>query len=299
VSLSAGVHVITASVSDGDGGAGSDTAMVTVNALPVVAIAAPADGTTVNAGAPVDLSGTASDLEDGDLAAQIAWSSDVDGALGMGGSVTGVSLSTGVHVITASVTDGDGAAGSDTITLTVQSVPMVNITAPADGTTVHAGTPVDLSATGTDAEDGDLTAQIEWSSDRDGALGTDGSLTGVSLSAGVHLITASVTDDNGATGTDTITVTVNAVPVVTIGAPTDGTTVPAGTPVDLSATATDAEDGDLTAQIEWISDRDGALGSDGTLTGVTLSAGVHLITASVTDDNGATGSDVITVTVTP
>jgi hypothetical protein len=111
-------------------------------------------------------------------------------------------------VITASVTDGDGAAGSDTITVTVQALPVVSIDAPADGTTVHAGTPITLSATATDAEDGNLTAQVEWSSDRDGTLGTDGTLTGVSLSAGVHLITASVTDDNGATGSDVITVTV-------------------------------------------------------------------------------------------
>ena len=51
------------------------------------------------------LMGTAGDAEDGDLSGSISWSSNLDGGLGTGASVTTSSLSVGVHVITASVTD--------------------------------------------------------------------------------------------------------------------------------------------------------------------------------------------------
>jgi hypothetical protein len=173
-----------------------------------VTIGVPADGATVQEGQLVTLNATAADPEDGDLAAQIAWISDVDGVLGTGGSVTDVGLSAGVHVITASVSDGDGGMGSDTITVNVDSIPVVTIDAPADGATFAAGATVNLSATATDAEEGDLTAQISWSSSVDGALGNGGGLAVDTLSAGTHTITASVTDAGGQTGSDQITVTI-------------------------------------------------------------------------------------------
>lgn len=49
----------------------------------------------------------------------------------------------------------------------------------------------------------------EWTSSRDGRLGTGGLVT-ATLSAGAHTITASVTDGTKLTGAATITVTVDA-----------------------------------------------------------------------------------------
>jgi hypothetical protein len=57
----------------------------------------------------VVLEGTAYDLEDGSLGdAAFDWSSDRDGALGSGASLSTAELSTGTHVITLLVTDSDG-----------------------------------------------------------------------------------------------------------------------------------------------------------------------------------------------
>jgi hypothetical protein len=120
-----GLHTITASVTDSGGLAGSDPIALTVtNTAPVVTITAPPDGSRVAQGDPVTLTGTATDAEDGDLSASLAWVSDRDGALGTGASVTRSDLSVGLHTITASVTDSGGLAGSDPIALTVRvSVP--------------------------------------------------------------------------------------------------------------------------------------------------------------------------------
>ena len=72
----------------------------------------PVDGATFTEGDQRRFAGTATDAEDGDLTAGLAWTSDVDGAIGSGGSFSTSALSVGVHTITAAVTDSGGAAGS-------------------------------------------------------------------------------------------------------------------------------------------------------------------------------------------
>ena len=90
----------------------------TDNSAPTVTISAPANGATFNEGDSISFDGTATDAEDGDLTANLSWTSNLDGAIGSGGSFS-TSLSVGVHTITASVTDSGGASGSDQITITV------------------------------------------------------------------------------------------------------------------------------------------------------------------------------------
>jgi leucyl aminopeptidase len=85
--------------------------------------------------------------------------------------------------------------------------PTVSITAPADGSSVAQGTPLTLTGTASDAEDGSLSAAIQWSSSVDGALGT-GASRPVTLSVGAHTIQAVVTDAGGLTTTASIAITV-------------------------------------------------------------------------------------------
>lgn len=72
--------------------------------------------------------------------------------------------------------------------------PSVTITSPAHGATV--GTSISLTGTASDPQDGNLTSSIQWTSNRQGALGT-GSPRAVNFTYfGKHLITATVTDAN-------------------------------------------------------------------------------------------------------
>ncbi len=89
---------------------------------------------------------------------------------------------------------------------------------------------------------------------------------------------------------------VNKPPVVTISSPIEGAAYSAGEPTVLAATATDDEDGDLSGGINWSSNLDGAL-SPSAAGEVVLSAGSHLLTASVTDSGGAEGSATVSVTI--
>src|SRR5439155_27547 len=174
--LRPGVHTITARATDTGGLVGQAAITVTVTHPPVVTIAAPADGTVVfTSGLPMTFTGRATDVEDGDLGARIAWSSDRDGALGPGPGRT-VMPSEGSHTLVASATDSDGAVGSAQVHVTITpSPPVVTIAAPPAGTRVFAGTSVAFSGTATDATDGNLTSTLRWTSDRDGAIGLGGS----------------------------------------------------------------------------------------------------------------------------
>lgn len=85
---------------------------------PTVTITAPSTSLLVPLGASTDFSALANDTQSGSLSALIAWSSDIDGSLGQGASVS-ASLSEGQHVITASADDPDGNRGSTSVVVTV------------------------------------------------------------------------------------------------------------------------------------------------------------------------------------
>ncbi len=199
-----------------EGGGGGDSVDVYAagipiaggNAAPEVTIAAPAGGSGFPPGTAIAFAGSATDAEDGNLTSSLSWSSNLDGAIGSGGSFSRV-LSAGVHTVTASVTDSGSQTGSDQVTVTVSSgntPPSVTISAPADGATFAAGAVIAFAGSATDAQDGNLTSSLSWSSNLDGAIGSGGSFS-QALSAGVHTVTASVTDSGGQTGSDQITVT--------------------------------------------------------------------------------------------
>jgi arylsulfatase A len=216
--LTVGEHRISASVTDSGGATGSSSITVaivatTANQLPVVSITMPADGVTLAQGAPVEFSADASDAEDGSLDDVIAWSSNIDGALGTGGTITVSTLSTGSHVISAQVTDSASATRKDSITISVSaqanSPPSVDIESPSDSSSFADGSNVDLRARSSDPEDGSVDDSIEWTSSIDGILGNGASIAVSTLSVGAHTITATAMDSAGATGSDTINVTVS------------------------------------------------------------------------------------------
>jgi hypothetical protein len=125
------------------GGGGSD------NTSPVAQIATPSTGSTYTVGDVIQFSGSASDSEDGSIAgASLVWTSDVDGTIGTGESCASSSLSSGAHQITLVATDTAGAAGTDTVTITINAaVPTVRL--PDTGQTA--------SYTDTFGEDSDYT----------------------------------------------------------------------------------------------------------------------------------------------
>jgi hypothetical protein len=201
--------VITASVTDSHGAPGLATLSISVNAntAPVVDIALPPSGSTYVEGEEIAFSATAVDAEDGDLAAGLSWSSSLDGPIGSGAAFSYAGLSLGLHTVTASVTDSHGALGLDSVLVLVEpnDPPVVNISAPLDGSSSSVGSPLLFSGSSVDAQDGDLSAALVWTSSLDGLIGSGASFTSSSLTEGTHLITATASDSQGLAGEASVT----------------------------------------------------------------------------------------------
>jgi len=139
-----------------------------------------------------------------------------------------------------------------------------------------------------DFEDGDLSGQVQWSSDLSGPIGS-GQMFDRQLNAGNHTITASVVDSDGNAASHSVLVSVmaNTAPTITIDSIEDGAVFQAGEIVLLNGTAMDAEEGDISPAIQWVSSLQGDLGAGASLS-IELWIGNHTISASVTDGTGAT-----------
>lgn len=91
---------------------------------------------------------------------------------------------------------------------------------------------------------------------------------------------------------------VNTPPTLALIYPPSPIAVPANQPVTLSASASDVEDGDISARIHWSSSLVGDLG-DGASLAVALPLGEHEITARVTDSQGASVSTTSIIAMQP
>ncbi|KGL38872.1 immunoglobulin-like domain-containing protein [Listeria booriae] len=260
----AGTYHVTYSVTDSDDNTTTKTVTITVltNEKPVITAA----DITQKAHRSVDpMAGvTASDLEDGDLTANIKIiANDINIDV------------PGEYHVTYSVLDSDGNETEKNITVTILSndAPVIH----GQDVTFKAGKAFDPMAgvTASDTEDGDITSTIEITAND---VNPD--------VAGVYHVTYSVTDSDGNTteATYSVTVLTNEKPVIRA---TDQT-LAYGQAFDPMAgvTAEDLEDGDLTGSIKIISNDVNP-----------LQAGIYHVTYSVTDADGNETQITITVLV--
>ncbi|MBC1566393.1 immunoglobulin-like domain-containing protein [Listeria booriae] len=260
----AGTYHVTYSVTDSDDNTTTKTITITVltNEKPVITAA----DITQKAHRSVDpMAGvTASDLEDGDLTANIKIiANDINIDV------------PGEYHVTYSVLDSDGNETEKTITVTILSndAPVIH----GQDITFKAGKAFDPMAgvTASDTEDGDITSTIEITAND---VNPD--------VAGVYHVTYSVTDSDGNTteATYSVTVLTNEKPVIHA---TDQT-LAYGQAFDPMAgvTAEDLEDGDLTGSIKIIANDVNP-----------LQAGIYHVTYSVTDADGNETQITITVLV--
>ena len=301
--LSAGDHTITMQVTDSGGLTTTETLFITVlsfsgNTPPTLEIISPEPASEFIHGDSVTFVGSSFDEEDGNLSNSILWVSNIDGFLHTGSSFTTTSLSIGSHVITTNVIDVLGFFNTKAILVTIldpnnlpeNDPPTLLVNTPSHASVFDEGDPVLLTGTALDLQDGVLNSSIEWSDDIDGFLGIGESLTTTSLSAGDHTVTASVTDSGGLTTTVNRFFVINELalpdfPTITINSPPSGHEINEGDWLIFFASATDEEDGSLGSQIQWTSSKDGSIGTGSSFGTLSLSAGVHTITATVNDSD--------------
>lgn len=238
---------------------------------PTAAITSLSDG-PYSVGAMVEFSGWVADAEDPAAELTAWWESSVDGVLPIDAvpdpqgvvSATGV-LTQGAHLVTLWVEDSIGQQGSDEVMITVEeanTAPSITLSDPVGDLLVHEGELVQFTAQVGDRQDAPTDLTLSWSSDLDGEFSTQGAdssgqvqfLDG-SLSSGLHLVTATVTDSGGSSATDSTSLTVNGLPtapVVSI-APDPAVTTDELS-VDIVTAAVDPEGDAITYRYAWFVD---------------------------------------------
>ncbi len=289
-----GDHTLTFTASDDKGNIGSDTMTVIATEVPNVAPTANAGldaRTQVNQA--VTLNGTGTDTDGSIISCQ--WK---EGATVLSNSISFdyTPATAGTHTLTLTVTDNDGATASDSMTVTATKAPNIAPTANAGANVeVEINQAVTITGTGTDTDGSIISCQ--W---KEGAtvLSNSISFDYTPATAGTHTLTLTVTDNDGATASDSMTVTAtkapNIAPTANAGANVE---VEINQAVTITGTGTDT-DGSIISYQWKESGIAAVLSNAASFTYTPTTVGTHILTLTVTDNDGSTGSDSMVVTAT-
>ena len=312
---------LTYTVTDERGSTASDTVTLTVAAA--VALNAPTDQ-TYTMGRPITAltlplatggtgtltytlrDGTGNDVDSTDNAVPGLIFNTISRVL------TGTPTTAATTALTYTVTDENGSTASDTFDITVAAA--VALTAPTDqtytmGQTITALTlPVATGGTGTltytlrDAGGNDVDA-VDNAVPGLTFTATSRVLSGTPTTAATTALTYTVTDENGSTASDTVTLTVAA--AVALTAPNDQTYTMDRPITDLTLPAATGGTGTLTYTLTGPASAALSVAVPGltfnttsrVLSGTPTTQATTALTYTVTDERGSTASDTVTLTV--
>jgi hypothetical protein len=309
--LAEGVYQFKLTVTDDKGATGTSTVTITVKAASNIPPTANAgtDQTITLPTNSANLSGSGTDA-DGSISSyqwsQISGPSTTTINNSSSASTSVVGLSAGVYIFQLKVTDNQGATANSSVEVTVNEAvnlpPIAN--AGADQAINLPTNSINLSGSGTDA-DGSISS-YQWSQISGPSTATinnssSASTSVVGLSAGVYAFQLKVIDNQGATASDTIKITVNAAnipPIANAGA--DQAIILPTNSINLSGSGTDADGSISSYQWSQISGpNSGTINNvNSALVNVTgLINGIYQFELKVTDDKGAIGKDTVKITV--
>jgi DNA/RNA endonuclease G (NUC1)/PKD repeat protein len=283
-----GSYIATLTVTDSKGINSFQTLQITVNNL-APTVNAGADQ-TINEGQTVIFNGQFTDpgiLDTHTTTWDFGDGTTVTGIL----NPTHIYTSDGTYTATLTVTDNAGASTTDTLTVTVNNL-APTITQLTGTTEVAEGSPANFSASAVDLGNDTLTYTWNFGDGSNPVQGKDATHT--FLDNGIYAVTLTVTDNSGASTTQTLSTKVNNV-AATVNAGTDQTMYQ-NEPVIFDGQFTDPGILD-THTIEW------NFGDGNTVTGVLnpnhiyTQNGEYTVTLTITDKDGAVSNDTMTVTV--
>lgn len=288
--LSLGQHTLILTVTDSQGLSSSDSITIeildTTHTRPTIDIIHPQDNSTYVLGAQILVGTDTNNAEDG---SKLSWSSSIDGAF-----TNFRNLSVGQHVITVTITESSGLTGTDSILLHVMDIafsdPNASIDSPSDGDIFSRYDDIPYSYS-YDAIEGMHVENVTLTSDIDGTI-----IDLDNLSVGLHTLTLTVNYLGGWFGyqyTDSIALKIveYARPSVDIISPHDGGVFSVEDIIYIAFNTLTTGDVKIIEEV-LTSSIDGVINN---LYG--LSVGQHTVTLTVTDTQGLTSSDSVTIKI--
>jgi PKD repeat protein/C1A family cysteine protease len=285
-----GIFNARLTVTDNNNATDSTTVAINVNIPPVAqASATPSSGLIP---LTVSFSGSGSNDPDGTITAY-NWDFR-DGTTGTGSAVSHTFTQAGNYNAELVVTDNSGAS-----TLTSVSVSALSNQAPTpviSATPTSGATPLEVSFSGAASQDPDGTITSYAWDFGDGTTASGVSAVHTYTDAGTFTARLTVTDNHGSSASTTVTITTahnNAPPTpVASATPTSGTA-----PLSVSFSGINSSDADGSiATYSW-DFGDGSTGSGATADHTYTDTGVFPAELTVTDNQGASASTTINITV--
>ncbi len=309
---SIGVHILTAKATD-NLGATSSSSIITIsvtnsNAPPKATLTGPSDNSYFLPGANITLTAAASDANGSVTKVEF-----FQGDTKLGEDLTSPynfvwnNVPAGTYSLSARATDNQGATAIsnlvDVIVTASTNSPSIVLTAPLDNSTFSSGSSILITANASTATGS--VSKVEFFSGNT-KLGEDltspYSFTWTSVPTGGYTLSAKATDDQAAT---VISAAVNIIvspspnaPVVDITSPENNSTFNSGTPVTITADASDPNGS--VSRVEFYAGND-KLGEDTSspyaFTWNNIPEGSYTISALATDNQGVTQVDQIQIFV--
>lgn len=278
----------------GGGGGGGSNGGGTTNTPPVARV----DATPESGAAPlqVSLDGSASSDSDGSIQS-FRWDFGDGSGEATGQTVDHTFGAVGTYQVRLTVTDDDGATGTSTVTVTVNAVDGEAPVAMAAATPENGVAPltVDFSSAGSSDPDGSIV-DYRWNFD-DGSAVSFSPNPQHTFQAGSYDVTLTVIDDDGLTGTATVTILVSPPsnqlpqPAFTLSDESG----PAPLAVDFDASGSSDPDGNIVSYL-W-DFGDGDTGSGATISHTFTDPGSFDVTLTVADDQSGVATLTRTVSV--
>jgi len=285
-----GTYTITATVTDNLGATANKSATIVVsspNQPPTAVISASPN--TAYAPATVNVSAAGSSDPDGTIASSVI--SFGDGTSASGLTASHKYSSAGVYTLTATVTDNLGASSSASTSVTIKA-PEVIVSSPAS----DAILPSQVHVVASGFSGNPVTAmQIYLDSVMVYSVGSANLDTAINVAGGAHMLVIKGWDNTAHSFSKTLGVTINKPPVAALSL-SSGSILVGGS---ISASATSSSDGDGSISSTVISFGDGASVSAVSASHQYKVAGKYTVTATVTDNMGASSSASSTVVVKP
>ncbi len=263
----------TVTVTDVNGCTETDDITVTVNTLPTADAGA---DQTICDGESIQIGGSPT----GPAGATYQWNNVASLSSGTAANPMATPNTTTTYTVT--VTNGNNCTSTDQVIVTVNPTPTVDA---GTDQTICNGNPVQIGGAPTSTTAG---ATFAW--DNGASLSNPTIANPIANPSVATVYTVTVTHPNGCTATDDVLVSVNGLPPVDAGA---DQTICIGTNAVIGGSPT----GPAGSSYAW--DNGATLSSNSVANPTASPTSTTIYTVTVTDINGCTGTDNVTITVSP